>query len=211
MWEIDCSTSGSGGDGEREQLMKRSTKGALAASAAGILLLGGATTLAYWTADGEANGGSITAGTLTLSDGTCDAAWTYAAGAPGAGNTVALFVPGDVITKKCTFAVGATGDNLKAAVGAPSTVTYTSVPAGTSLDLTANTTFAITGTPTGRVLANGDNVTSADGGQTITATFVVTIPFGTDETATTKVNSNDMQGIAATLDKLTVTLTQVAS
>jgi alternate signal-mediated exported protein len=190
--------------------MKRSTKGALAAAGAGVLLLGGATTLAYWTADGDANGGSITAGTLTLGDGACDAAWKYAPGTTGAGNTVALFVPGDVVTKKCTFAVGATGDNLKAEIGAPDSVDYTSVPTGTSLSLTADTTFAISGSP-GRVLADGDNITSADGGQTITATFEVTVPFGTDETGDPKVNSNDTQGIVATLDQLTVTLTQVAS
>ena len=190
--------------------MKRSTKGALAASAAGILLLGGAGSLAYWTADGEANGGSITAGTLTLGDGACDAAWTYATGSAGAGGTVTLFVPGDVVTKQCTFAVGATGDNLAAEVGAPASVTYDSVPTGTSLSLTADTTFAISGSP-GRVLVDGDTITSADGGQTITATFEVTIPFGTDETGAPIVNGNDTQGIVATLDALTVTLTQVQS
>src|SRR5215217_5394916 len=126
--------------------MKRSTKGALAAAAAGVLLLGGAGSLAYWTADGNANGGSITAGTLTLSNGTCDTAWVHTSG-PATGDDVTLFVPGDVITKDCTFTVGATGDNLKAEIGAPDTVTYTSVPAGTSLDLTADTTYTISGTP----------------------------------------------------------------
>ncbi|WP_332666443.1 alternate-type signal peptide domain-containing protein [Aeromicrobium sp.] len=191
--------------------MKRSTKGALAASAAGILLLGGAGSLAFWTADGDANGGSITAGTLTLTDGTCDAAWTYAAGSAGAGNTVALFVPGDVVTKQCTFTVGATGDNLTAEVDAPASVEYTSAPTGTSLSLTAASTFAITGDPAGRALLDGDTITSADGGETITATFQVTIPFGTDETGAPIINGNDTQGITATLDALTVTLTQVQS
>lgn len=190
--------------------MKRSTKGAMAAAAAGVLLLGGATSLAYWTADGNADGGSITAGKLTLSDGNCDAAWKYAAGSAGAGNTVALFVPGDVVTKQCTFTVGATGDNLKAEIDAPDSVDYTSVPTGTSLSLTADATFAISGSP-GRVLADGDNITSADGGQTITATFEVTVPFGTDETGAPKINSNDTQNIVATLNQLTVTLTQVPS
>ena len=30
--------------------------------------------------------------------------------APGAGTTAALIVPGDVVTKECTFTIGATGD-----------------------------------------------------------------------------------------------------
>lgn len=53
--------------------MKKSTKGAVAAAATAVLLLGGGTSLAYWTATGTAAGGSITAGTLTLSAATCDA------------------------------------------------------------------------------------------------------------------------------------------
>ena len=190
--------------------MKRSTKGALAAAAAGVLLLGGVGSLAFWTADGDANGGSITAGTLTLTDGDCADDWTHANGAAD-GDPVTLFVPGDVITKDCTFVVGATGDNLKAVIDAPASVTYTAAPTGTSLDLTADSTFAITGTPTGRALADGDFITSADGGQTITASFEVTIPFGTDETGSPIINGNDTQGITATLDALTVTLTQVTS
>ena len=185
--------------------MKKSTKGAIAASAAGVLLLGGVGSLAYWTADGDADGGDITAGTLVLTDGTCDTNWVYATGNANAGATVQLFVPGDVITKKCTFDLAATGDNLKAELDAPASVTYAAGTPGTSLDLTANTTFDVEGTP----IADGGFVTSSNDGDTITATFEVTVPFGTDEAATTKINANDMQGITATLDELTVTLTQV--
>ena len=187
--------------------MKKSTKAAIAASAAGVLLLGGAGSLAYWTADGAADGGDITAGTLTLTDGTCDADWVYATGNPGADTAVGLIVPGDVITKDCTFTLAATGDNLKAAIGAPASVTYTPSTASTSLDLTAATTFDVGGTP----IVDGGFVTSANDGDTITATFTVTVPFGTDETGTPQINANDMQGITATLDELTVTLTQVTA
>ncbi len=46
--------------------MNRSTKGAIAAAAAAVLLLGGAGSLAYWSADGEVGGDTITSGSFTL-------------------------------------------------------------------------------------------------------------------------------------------------
>ena len=46
--------------------MKKSTKGALAAAAAGSLLLGGAGSLAYWTDAETVGGGSIASGHLKL-------------------------------------------------------------------------------------------------------------------------------------------------
>lgn len=171
-----------------------------------MLLVGGVGSLAYWTADGEADGGTITAGDLKLADGVCGADWVYADGAASAGDPVTLFVPGDQITKQCTFALEASGDNLEATVAAPTSVTYTA-PGTTSLSLTADTTFAIDG-PNARALANGATVNSEDDGSTITATFDVTIPFGTDESGTPIVNGNDTQNLTATLDTLTVTLTQ---
>jgi alternate signal-mediated exported protein len=185
--------------------MKKSTKGALAASAAGVLLLGGAGSLAYWTADGVAEGGTITAGDLKLTDGDCDTDWVYADGADNAGATVVLFVPGDEITKQCTFELEATGDNLSATLDAPASVSYTSAPDTDALTLTADTSFTIATPPATPVaIADDGVVTSANDGDTITATFDVTIPFGT-----TTVNGNDTQDIVATLNTLTVTLTQV--
>ena len=56
--------------------MKKSTKGALAAGGAAVLLLGGAGSLAYWTASGSVPGGSLTSGSMTLSSVTCGS-WTY--------------------------------------------------------------------------------------------------------------------------------------
>jgi len=194
------------GRSDRGKHMKKSTKGALAASAAGVLLLGGAGSLAYWTADGTADGGSVTAGNLELSDGTCAGGWVYAPGSAGAGAAVTLFVPGDVITRQCTFELEASGDNLAATIDAPDEVDVTGTPTGTTLSATADATFAIAGgvTSTDRDLATGDTVTSGDDGGTITATFVVTIPYGD----ATTINANDTQDIVAALDALTVTLTQ---
>jgi alternate signal-mediated exported protein len=197
--------------------MNKTTKGALAASAAAILLMGGAGSLAYWTAEAEADGGSIAAGNLQLTDGDCDGDWTHVGG-PSADDTVELFVPGDEITKQCTFTLTATGDNLAAEVGVPSTVEYSTGPEDDDdyvepLSLTTEATFEVTDTATPattRALANEDVVTDADDGSTITATINVTIPFGTAADATTPVNVNDTKNLVATLDALTVSLTQVA-
>lgn len=181
--------------------MKKSTKGAVAAAGAAVLLLGGAGSLAYWTATGTGTGGSITAGTLTLSSGTCGT-WNYAAGKTGNGNPVNLFVPGDVVTNTCAFNVGASGDNLSATVGTPTTLHL--VGSGT-FAATVATTYDINGTPFN---PSTQKVTSADGGKALTATFIVTIPYGTNQSGTPIVNGNDTQGITAALDNLTVTLTQ---
>ena len=194
--------------------MKKSTKGAVAAGAAAVLLLGGAGSLAFWTAQGEADGGDITAGELTLTDATCAPSWSYAAGSAGAGTPVALFVPGDKITKQCTFDLEATGDNLSARLTAPASVEYTAPGAADSLALTAATTFTIDdlsgAAPTVPTpIANTGLVTSANDGDTITVTFDVTIPYGTNEIGTPIVNGNDTQNITASLNTLTVSLEQV--
>lgn len=181
--------------------MKKFSKGALASAAAGSLLLGGAGSLAYWTASDTVNGGTFTAGTLALHKVGCDADWKYAAGKAGAGNTVKLIVPGDVITKNCTFTVNGTGDNLSATISSPDSVDVTS--SASSFQATDATTYAIGGT-NARTLLDGDSVTSADDGATLTATFTVTIPYGNAST----INANDTQGAAGSLDALTVSLTQ---
>lgn len=180
--------------------MKKATKGALAAAAAGSLLLGGAGSLAYWTATGDAEGGSFTSGALTLTDGLCDTDWVYNAGAAGAGNTVARIVPGDELTKQCTMTLHATGDNLSATIDAPASVTYTPAAGGPGLTMDVATTYDVDGTP----IADGGTVTSAMADQVITVTYVVTVAYGD----ATTVNANDTQGLTSTLDTLTVTLTQ---
>jgi len=177
--------------------MKSLTKGVLAAGGA-VLLIGGAGTLAYWTAEDSADGGSINAGSLTLtSNDDCDD-WTYAAGSASAGQPVTAFVPGDVVTTTCTFTVGAEGDNLSAAVTVPSSLDFTTTPSGTSFTADVDAGYTLDGAPL------GGTVTDADDGKTLAATFEVTIPYGDEDT----VNANDTQDITATLDTLTVSLTQ---
>ncbi len=181
--------------------MRKTTKGALAAGAAAALLIGGAGTLAYWTAEDSADGGPIASGHLTLaSNDDCDT-WVYAPGSASAGETVTAFVPGDVVTTTCSFVVGATGDNLAATVNVPDALEFTVPDDAASFDADVAASFTLDGAE----LADGDTITEANDGHVLASTFLVTIPHG-DETT---VNVNDTQDITATLDTLTVTLTQV--
>lgn len=90
--------------------MKKTTKGALAAGAAAVLLLGGAGTLAYWTDSEAIDGGTLTSGQLDLTAVTCGAAWLED------GEPVATIVPGDTITKQCTGTLTLEGDHIGATV-----------------------------------------------------------------------------------------------
>lgn len=189
--------------------MKKTTKGALASAAAAALLLGGGTTMAYWTASANVDGGAITAGELKLTAGSCDANWVYAAGNANAGTTVTLWVPGDVVTKSCTYTVTATGDNLVATLDAPTSVALTSTSAGAAATESATAAVAyqldsaaIIDQDTG---TSGIQITESAADRTLTATFSVTFPYGNDTT----INANDTQDWQADFDALTVTLTQL--
>ena len=178
--------------------MRRSTKGALAASAAATLLLGGAGSLAYWNSTQTINGGSIASGTLTLtqeSGQTCSA-WTLdAAGGPTTydpGTT--LVVPGDVITKTCDYTVTAKGAHLAAVVSMDDTSITGDADLASALAASAAYTLD------GAALADGDTVTSANDGQVLSATISVTFDAATSGTTA--------QGMDASLGNIVVGLQQ---
>lgn len=78
--------------------MRKSTKGALAAVAAGALLLGGAGTLAYWTDEATIAGTDITTGHLTVDATDCEAGtlvWTLEGDAFDP--TTDTLIPGDTL------------------------------------------------------------------------------------------------------------------
>lgn len=182
--------------------MKKTTKGALAAAAAGALLLGGAGTIAYWSDSSTINGGTVDTGSLALSDADCDEGWVYAPENAGAGDPVTLLVPGDVISKGCTFTVSATGDNLEATLTTPDSTPITSEDADT-FEATVAATYDIDGSP-----ATDDTpITEANNGQTVTATITATFPFGDADA----INANDTQNATASLDDIEVTLVQTES
>ncbi len=180
--------------------MNKTTKGAFAASAAAVLLLGGAGSLAYWSSDATLTTGSVTAGNLSLNDAKCDAGWTYATGKAGNGAAVAKIVPGDVITKTCTFVVKGAGDNLSATLTAPQTTSAANSVAQADVDVK----YALGGA----AMTSPATVSEADSGKTVSAKITVTFPFGTDESGSPTVNANNTQAVTTVLNDIAVTLVQ---
>ncbi|WP_158282995.1 alternate-type signal peptide domain-containing protein [Nocardioides silvaticus] len=179
--------------------MKKTTKGALAAGGAAALLLGGASTLAYWSAEGDVEGGTFTSGELKLLNEDCDGAgagegsgWFFDGGesAPSkeyvAGD---LVVPGDVLTKTCTYEIQATGEHLRA--GLATTGATTSGALASSLAPTAS--FTVAGETT-------TSITDTNDGDVLTATISVEFDGGAD---------NSTQNLAAVLSSYVVTATQI--
>ncbi|MCL2542199.1 MAG: alternate-type signal peptide domain-containing protein [Nocardioidaceae bacterium] len=184
--------------------MKKTTKGAIAASGAAVLLMGGAGTLAYWTGSQTVAGTSITSGELKLGAPSCGG-WVY----DGTSTSVTNFVPGDVVSETCTFGITAIGDNLSAKVTAPASVSRSGTdPTSASATVAATYSLSGAGGASGAIL-DKDTITSADNAKTLTAVIKVSFPFGTDESASKTVNANDTQSWTASLDDLTVSLTQI--
>jgi alternate signal-mediated exported protein len=168
--------------------VRKSTKGALAASAAALLLLGGLGTHATWSDDDSVPGTALGAGHLALVNVHCDG-WLIS-GDPFDPASIKI-VPGDVLTQVCRFEVDALGANLSA-----------------ELDVTSpsfQTTNGLTGElSTSAVYKNGTTTINAfpatvNDGDIIEATISVSLP----DTAT-----NAVQDLSATLKSVTVTATQ---
>ena len=177
--------------------MKRSTKGALAASAAGILLLGGAGSLAFWNATVNVPGAAIASGDLKLSTPDCGDGWLLDDGEDVANDPYApgdKLVPGDTITKVCTFDITAAGDHLRATLG----VTGGGFAAANALtaDLDVAATYQIDGVDIPA------EITEANGGDTVTATIAVTFDAA---------SLNATRDLSATLNAVTITAQQVHS
>ncbi len=175
--------------------MKKSTKGVLAASAAGALLLGGAGSLAYWNANTTISGEGIASGQLGLGPANCSG-WTLDSaennGASYDGS--AKLVPGDKLTNVCTYAITAEGAHLRANVVA----SQGAVTGGLA------SAFSVAATD---VEVNGGavtSITSADDGQNMTVTIVATFdnPNAVDNTT---------QNLTGQLSDVTVNLNQVHS
>ncbi|WGL50405.1 alternate-type signal peptide domain-containing protein [Nocardioides sp. BP30] len=177
--------------------MRKSTKGALAAGGAAVLLLGGAGSLAYWTASGSVAGGTITAGSLALTTPSCGS-WTYdtkeaTAGAtftPGGTGNGSLLVPGDVVSETCTTTLTATGEHMRGTIVAstPSDITPFTVSVSSITDAV---------TP-----ISGGVFTEANNGHQLSVTISVTLPSSSD---------NSTIANQKTLDAIALTATQAHS
>lgn len=179
--------------------MKKTTKGALAAGAAGVLLLGGAGSLAYWSDSETVDGGAIESGELSLtqetgqscSDWTLDSAGGTTTYVPG----TTLLVPGDVVTRSCDYTVNAQGEHLAATLD----IDDSAITGDTELAaaLSVDATYTLGATP----VADGASITAANNDQVLSAEIAVTFDSAT---------SGDVAQVqSATLNDIAVTLTQI--
>jgi alternate signal-mediated exported protein len=95
--------------------MNKATKGAIAAGAASVLLLGGAGTFALWEDTKTVDAAPISTGVLTLGLAGAGTWYDATATSPGVIENITTFniVPGDTVTYTTPVTVTAQGDNLK--------------------------------------------------------------------------------------------------
>ena len=187
--------------------MERLTKAAIATGGAAVLLLGGAGTMAYWTAQGTATGTALVSGTLEATDGSCTA-WEFDESDGGDGTVDGLvggepadilIVPGDTVVTACTVTVKGTGDHLKVTADLDSEPSFVeTTPLAAALAPEVEVVSVLVGdvdvTTTGVDLSDGAEVD-------LVVTVTVQFPYGDAPDDTTK-------GLTATLDDLTITVTQ---
>jgi alternate signal-mediated exported protein len=181
--------------------MRKSTKGALAASAAALLLIGAWGTQASWSDDATVPGTDIETGHLSLAgecgkwqikvlDANAEGGWKLVDFDPVA----QLLAPGNLLNLDCHFTVEAVGVNLSAHLS----VSETGLTGGDAeaLDLA----HALKITPT---FTKGSSPISADtvlnDGDKIDAVVTVEVPQAL----------TGAQGLESALKALTVTATQV--
>lgn len=159
--------------------LPRVAVGAVAAAVAGVLLLGGQGSLAYWTARSSAAGGSLGSGSLALGPVTCQGWQLIQTGRTISGTpspnptpyTNQPLEPNDVLTMTCTSTLTLRGDHIRGSIAATGSLVTT--PAGSRLVTSGNSSVTIT--PTAGA-AHGATFTGADNGATVTATVTLTIP-----------------------------------
>lgn len=182
--------------------MKKVTKAALAAAAAGALLLGGAGTFALWNDTVDVNAGTVTTGHLLLTTDADSGTWVDSS--PGATDTVFepatdFLVPGDVVTFTQTVTVDASGKNLK---GTFNVGTVGAVPAA----LTDQVAVDIAVTPTPGIVDTDGVLSFSEGSVEVPVTIRVTFEAGDLDTALTPPTTMDQPIV---LGNLTLTLDQV--
>ena len=184
--------------------MNKVTKGAIAAAAGVILLMGGAGTLASWNSSANAGASqAVSAGSLSVTTG---AAGVWKSGATTITPSNFRIVPGDTLTYTQTFNLAASGDNLLFTVTAsPGALSATSAAAADQKlfqQTTSGATFAVVG---GNVVATGSTpntykLTSNSGTNTVTITMTLNFPYAAAD--------NLSQLGSVTLGAGAVTLTQ---
>ncbi|MCL3836921.1 alternate-type signal peptide domain-containing protein [Aeromicrobium duanguangcaii] len=167
--------------------MNKSTKGAVAAGAAAVLLLGGAGSLAYWNAEGIIAGGTISSGELKL---TAKDAGTWTLNGTKVTTGTPTIVPGDELVFSGSYTIVATGNNIKANLG---------VTGGTGTAW-AGSTVTPSFTLDGAAVATGTApITSAQNGKDVAAQIRIDFPFGTTVDNTSQKKSVNLAAVGVTL------------
>ena len=175
--------------------MNKTSKGVLAAGTAALLLLGGAGSLAYWSDSDTVAGSDFNSGSLHLTpvDGDDCNVWNLETGEPGGqpfDPVTGKIVPGDVITKVCTFDVDAVGEHLRA--------TVTAVPGTNSGALVSSLSVAATGLKIDGSTITG--ITEDNDGDVLSVTVAVTF---------NSASNNTTQNLAAALADINIVTQQV--
>lgn len=150
--------------------MKKSAKGALAAAAAGTLLLGGAGSYAFWTSSQDVGSAAINSGSLTLGAPDCSTdagthGWQLDGGATYTPGTTKI-VPGDSISKVCDLSLTLVGTHIGANL-AIDTAAFTADSTTLASELTPTATFLVDGAAYVPITAPGTHTVRA----TVTVTF----------------------------------------
>lgn len=196
--------------------MKKTTKGAVAAGAAVLLLLGSGGTLAYWNDTANLSGtNNITAGNLAVAQtGTPTWKIKHTSGAETTVTNIAAvrIVPGDQLIYEGTYDITAQGQNLKFQVGlgAGSIAPATSATADVALAgrLAATAQFQVDG---GALTAAGTPVSvshlnNTSGVHPVVIRATINWPFGD---STSPAADNPAKLGAVNLSQFTLNVTQV--
>ena len=171
--------------------MKKSTKALIAGGIGVALLVGGASTVSFWTDEAEGGDGVISSGTLDL--GTpAGGGWEISHAGDGSGTAtepVAFnpgsdqIVPGDILTYTQSIPVTLEGENIKAEFNGNIDVTpSTDAAADTALsDAIESEDLAATGLTgaTGDLALDGETLTG-EGEGSVEVTTTITFPWGTE-------------------------------
>ena len=171
--------------------MKKSTKALIAGGIGVALLVGGASTVSFWTDEAEGGDGVISSGTLDL--GTpAGGGWEISHAGDGSGTATEpvefdpaddQIVPGDILTYTQSIPVTLEGENIKAEFNGNLDVT----PSGAA-DADAALAEAITAQDlaasgltdaTGGLTLDGETLTG-EGDGTVQVTTTVTFPWGAE-------------------------------
>ena len=175
--------------------MKKVTKATIAAAAAGVLLLGGAGTVALWSGTGDIDAGTVTTGHLTL-DATVAGEWTDTSAdavTPDFNSATDHLVPGDTVAYEQTVTISADGKNLKGELTAGGLTDGGALPDGVTVDV------VVDGSASGLTQV-GDIITfDAAGDYVVPVTVTVTF----DQAATGSMDAPvDLGSMALTLNQI---------